>query len=101
MVSKTIIDADLEENELRKHGWSSHKSPRARHRALVKAVQEDGPLVIFRRLNLLWIYNSRPDSGSPGGRRPKNHTGRVAYADRNWVGRQYDVSREPGFQFGA
>jgi len=94
----TVIDADVAERELTKHGYSTRKHPSARHRALFRSVREDGALTVFRRLNLIWIWNSTPDPSAPGGRRPKNEAGRAAYADRNFVGGKFDVSDEPGFQ---
>ncbi|AKI80314.1 putative N-acetyltransferase [Acanthamoeba polyphaga mimivirus] len=43
------------------YGYAVHESERDRHRALVEASQENDPLEVLRRLNLLRNYQAYPD----------------------------------------
>ena len=82
------IKASLEEEELTKHGYSMSAKVRSRHIALGKAVREDGPTTVFRRLLLLRLWNRD--------RNPK--LARIADQDAQWVGNKYGV-KENGFRF--
>ena len=73
------IQETLDEGELIKHGYRMRASEASRHRALAKAVREDGGLTVFHRLNLLevWNKNDNPDLA------------RIARADKEWVKKTY------------
>jgi len=73
------IRETLRQGELIKHGYRMSASERARHRALAEAVREDGGLTVYRRLNLLELWNQNDD--------PK--LARIARADKEWVKKTY------------
>jgi len=68
-----------EPGELTKHGYSVHKSAKARHAALAKAVREDGASKIWHRLHAQVIYRKRVQ--------PKIR--KIFEADRDWVAKKY------------
>ena len=74
------IQADLEEGELRKHGYRMRSKESVRHMALGKAVSEDGGLAVFRRSNLLMVWNKD---------RARADLARIARKDRDWVKKRY------------
>ena len=82
------IRTTLKKGELTKHGYSIRKSDEARHRALAKAVKEDGALTVYKRLNLLYVWNknNNPDIA------------RVAKEDMEWVGKTYGIEVD-GYSF--
>ena len=73
------IQETLREGELIKHGYRMRASATARHRALAKAVREDGGLTVYRRLNLLEVWNRNDDPD----------LARIARADKEWVKKTY------------
>lgn len=82
------IRETLKAGELSKHGYAMSANVDSRHRALAKAVDEDGASTVAKRLNLLFVWN-----------KDKNpRLARVAKADRNWVGRRFGVEVD-GFRF--
>ncbi|MEM3507468.1 MAG: hypothetical protein QXT31_07455 [Candidatus Bathyarchaeia archaeon] len=84
------IRETLKKGELTKHGYSLSLPEDARRAALSKAVAEDGALTIFKRLNLLYIWNKN--------RNPS--LAEKAKEDRDWVGKTYGVEVN-GFKFTA
>ena len=73
------IRAEVERNELRKHGYRMRSKQATRHMALGKAVHEDGGLRVFRRLNLLMVWNKNDDPD----------LAKIAEKDRDWVKDHY------------
>lgn len=73
------IQEGLENEELTKHGYRMSMGEASRHRALAKAVEEDGGLTVLRRLNLLFVWNKD--------RNPR--LAKVARQDGNWVKNEY------------
>lgn len=73
------IKAELEPEELSKHGYRMRASALSRHRALASAVQEDGAFTVHKRLNLLYVWNKSDDPD----------LAKIARADRNWVKHTY------------
>ena len=73
------IQETLREGELIKHGYRMRASATARHRALAKAVREDGGLTVHKRLILLYTWNKNDDPD----------LARIARADANWVKKKY------------
>jgi len=47
----------LRKGELKQFGYSSSNSVASRHRALAKAIREYSDLSVFRKLNVLYIFN--------------------------------------------
>jgi len=83
------IRRELREGELVKHGYSMHKPAKLRHQALAKSVEEDGALTVYRRLNLLYVWNKNQN--------PK--LARIAKSDMEWVGETYGVKQDDGYTF--
>lgn len=82
------IRRKLKRGELTKHGYSMSATAESRHRALAKAVKEDGPAAIYRRLLLLRLWN-----------RTKNpKLAEIADSDATWVANEYGVKVD-GFRF--
>jgi len=73
------IQAELEEDELTKHGYRMRSKESTRHMALGKAVHEDGGLTVHKRLILLYTWNKNKN--------PK--TARLVHQDAEWVKRRY------------
>lgn len=64
---------------LTRHGYSANNTASSRHAALKRAVRAETPLSVFRKLNLLMIYNRRGN--------PRMYT--IFRRDRDWVKRNY------------
>jgi len=71
----------IKKGKLRRYGYSTAKSDRARHRALKKAIKEYGALSVFKMLNAQVILRKRTQ--------PKARE--IFEADRDWVSQNYDV----------
>lgn len=69
----------LRKGVLSRYGYASALPIRQRHRALDLAVSEEGWLPIFRRLNVLSIYNKNRNRSLSA----------LFLADRNWIGNKY------------
>lgn len=82
------IKASLEEEELTKHGYSMSAKVRSRHIALGKAVREDGPTTVYRRLLLLRLWNRDRNPKLAG----------IADEDAQWVGKTYGL-KVNGYSF--
>jgi hypothetical protein len=65
--------------ELVAYGYSVHESTTSRRASLSKAVKKYGPLSVFRKLNVLVIFNSK--------RQPE--LSKKFKSDRDWVGKNY------------
>jgi len=72
----------IEKGKLKKFGYSTKKSARARHAALNKAVKEYGALSVYRMLNAQVIFRKRTQ---PEARE-------VFKADRDWIAKKYKVN---------
>lgn len=73
------IRETLEEEELRKHGYRMDAGEASRRRALAKSVREDGGLTVFRRLNLLQLWQRDRDP----------RLASIAHSDKEWVKATY------------
>jgi len=78
------IRAGLRRAELSKHGYEMSDRAATRHQTLGKAVREDGGLTVFRRLNLLMVWNKNDDPDLAD----------IAQRDRDWVKREYYGTRQ-------
>jgi len=84
------VIGELEEEELRKHGYSVDKPARARRRALAKAVREDGAAKVWRRLHAQVIFRK----GAPKGSKEARDRERFR-KDRDWVKERYKPDLTP------
>ena len=82
------IRSTVKRGELTKHGYSVHSGDSLRHQALSKSVREDGALTVYKRLNLLYVWNKK--------RNPA--VAKTAREDMEWVGRKYGVQVD-GYSF--
>ena len=67
----------LKKGQLTKFGYSTKKTARTRHTAINKAVRKYGPLSMYRKLNVLAIYNKNKHK----------RTAKIAKSDRNYIGK--------------
>jgi len=74
----------LRRGELTRHGYAVHESAEQRHRALEKAVAEDGALTTFRRLQVQVMLRRNARRGTP-----EYEARRRFEADRDWVRSRY------------
>jgi hypothetical protein len=90
MAPKVRIDLSGGETDLEVYGYGMRKTPKARHRALVRAVQVYGPLAVFHKLNALQVLNKNDDPDLAA----------IARSDKRYVGKKYDLDKsKKGFQF--
>ena len=80
MKKQIIFEAkEMPKGGLIKYGYSSKVSLKARRFALRKAVKAEGPTRVYKRLNLVMIYNINKNPA----------VSKKFRADRNWVKRTY------------
>lgn len=73
--SRSKVRIPVRSGTLSKHGYAIHKSPKQRHIALQKACKKDGALAVFRKLNVLAVFNKN-----------SNKTNAAKFIkDRDWV----------------
>lgn len=69
----------LKKGELKQFGYSASSSAASRHRALAKAIKEYGDLSVFRKINVLYIFNKN-----------KNPTLASKFnSDKKWIHQTY------------
>jgi hypothetical protein len=77
--SSNRVIPPLRKGELKQFGYSSANSVASRHRALAKAIKKYGDLSVFRKINVLYVYNKN-----------KNPTLASKFtSDKNWIKRTY------------
>lgn len=79
--SSNRVIPPLRKGELKQFGYSSANSVASRHRALAKAIKKYGDLSVFRKINVLYVYNKN-----------KNPTLASKFtSDKNWIKRTYMI----------
>lgn len=73
--SSKVRIGPLRKGTLRNHGYSTTESAQKRHIALNKAIKAHGPLIVFRKLNAVWVLN----------RNRSPDVARKFKSDRDWV----------------
>lgn len=68
----------LKKGELLRYGYNLEESAVSRHRALARAVRASNPLKVFRRINILAVYNKH-----------RNALLRKLEADKAWMRKRY------------
>ena len=76
---KNNLIGELQEGTLSKFGYSTKAKLTRRHSAIHKAVQSEGPLPIFRKLNAVATLTKRTS----------RKTSRRFLKDRNWVRKNF------------
>ena len=69
----------LRKGELKQFGYAAHNSVASRHRSLAKAIKKYGDLSVFRKINVLYVFN-------------KNRNPTLASkfnSDKNWIHKTY------------
>jgi hypothetical protein len=77
--SSNRVIPPLRKGELKQFGYSSSNSVASRHRSLAKAIREYGDLSVFRKVNVLYVFNKN-----------KNPTLASKFnSDKAWIKRTY------------